>query len=261
MHRILGTFPLVLGFLGVAACLLGAYASWELATGARAANRQLFDAADHGLNTAETRLRRVQATVGNMRITREEFEEKIKSITQNQARERIAEELELAQRADRLSAMIDVADARLESALDSLGTLQKLLELCRSAGADVNPATIQEVSAVVAGVRGDFQQVGEKVREVRDFGKAIEGESEGNRIARVVRVLTRVLATIADLDSRLNVGTERLEGLRIQTHTWQHRADVAIQRILAVALLVLVWIAAGQWTLFRSGWRGFNRKL
>ena len=261
MPRFFGTFPLLLGFLGVAACLLGAYASWELAKGARTANRQLFDAADHGLDNVESRLVHVRKNVEGMRLSGEEFRQKLNALTQKQARERLSEELELAQKADRLSGMIDLADARLESALDSLGTLQKLLELCRSAGADVNPATIAEISTVIAGVRGEFQQAGEKVQEVRDFGKAIDGESEGSRLARVVRVLTRILATIADLDSRLNNGVDRLEGLRIQTLTWQHRADVAIQRILAVAFLVLVWIAAGQWSLFRSGWRGFNRKV
>jgi hypothetical protein len=259
MNRFLGILSTALGFLGIVACLAAGYGSWRAADEARDGNRRLCEAGRTGLIAVQDRIRRVDERIDAARLEGEEVSRWIRELTKQEARERIAEQVQIESRVDRITSKMTVADDWLESANETLALAQKILKLGRTREAGANAERISEITGAIDEVRTELSSVQQQLLVVRNFGKEVDGEHLDERIARVVRILTAILAATRLLDSRLEQCQDRLLDLREQTLSWEHKIDAAIRRALAIVALVLAWMAAGQWCLFRSGLRRLRR--
>src|SRR4051794_9331640 len=123
--RSAGLTALVLGFLGVAACVAGAYAVALIAARLQDANENVFSAVDRGLGAAEDHLRAAEKRVEESKITLSEIKQKSRDRVAGEAKDRIAEQLGIAAHAEKLSMQLQVADSWLATATESTRGVQQ----------------------------------------------------------------------------------------------------------------------------------------
>ena len=124
--------------------------------------------------------------------------------------------LDLETRTEKLAGQLHAADLWLEASTDSVRDIQQVLELGRSLGAEVDPASLEEALETLAGIRGQLQEAEQSVDEIRGFATAVGGESDENRVARVLKLLARVVVTITEIGPRLDRLAARISDTRAE---------------------------------------------
>lgn len=259
LRRFASLLAVLFGFLGILACGAGAYAVWQAAAHLERANQVAFDAADRGLGYAEARVKTAQQRVLEAKITTDEVAQKVGNWSAQKVIERTATRFDLGRKADTLTDRLRLADVWMETSSESLTNLRQVLELAKTFGAKVDPATIDELVRRLATARGAVQQVSSTVTEIRDFANAAEGPSDDSRAAGVARVAARILATVTEVDTRLEAGVTRIAEFRAEAETWRKNVSRAIFWASVACYGLLMWIGAGQFALLRSGWRGLRK--
>ena len=166
--------------------------------------------------------------------------------------------LEIEARTEKLAGQLHAADVWIESSADSVRDFQQVLEVGRSLGAEVDPASLEEALATLTAVRGRLQEAEQSVAEVRGFATAVQGESGENRTARVLKLLARVLVTITEIGPRLERLADRVSGSRVDAREARAKTSTYILWTAIGCSAILAWIAAGQLALCRWGrnrWR------
>jgi hypothetical protein len=146
----------------------------------------------------------------------------------------------------------------IEDSADSVRDLREVLELSRSLGARVDPASLNQVLDTLASVRIRVQEAEQTVAEVRGFATAVGGESDENRAARVLKLLARVLVTIGEISPRLDSLAARISETRADAQQLKARTSSYILWAAVGCSVILAWIAAGQLALCvwgRNRWR------
>ena len=130
-----------------------------------------------------------------------------------------------------------------------------MIELGQSLGARVDPTSMNELLELLAVLRGKVQEAEQAVEEVRQFATPDPGEAIEDRLARVAKVLARVLLTLSDIDRRLDRFAARLTEVRAEARQLKERTSRYILWGSVVGYGLLAWVAAGQVALGRCGWR------
>ncbi len=255
-RRFASLLAVLFGSLGLLACGAGGYGVWLAADRLERANRVAFDAADRGLGFAEDRLKSARERVREARITTDEVAQKVGTWSAQQAIARAATRFELGRKADTLTDRLRTADLWLETSSESLTSLRQVLELAKTFGANVDPATIDDLVARLATARGAVRQVSGTVTEIRAFADAAEGPADDKGAAGVARVAARILATVTEVDARLEAGVTRIAELRTEAEHARTSVSRGIFWASVAGYGVLAWIAAGQGALLRPGCRG-----
>jgi DNA repair ATPase RecN len=252
--RVMWLFALAFGVLGVAACLVGVYAAWSLASRLERTNDKVFAMIDKGLASAQDRVRNVQERIKESKITSTEIGQTLQDWRMRKAKEGLVSRLEIENKAEKLAGHFQTADSWLETSAESIQSVQQVLELGNSIGAPLDPASFEDVIESIASLRSTLQQIEQTVDGIREFAADKEGESEENRLSRVTKLLGRILATIGEIDTRLGKAVTRLSEL--QTHARQVKATTSTYIFMTsiACYLVLAWIAVGQAALCRLGW-------
>ncbi len=170
------------------------------------------------------------------------------------AKEGPVSRLEIENQAEKLAGHFHTADLWLETSAESIQSVQQILELVNSNGALLGPASFEEVLERIASLRSTLQQIEQTVDGIREFAADKEGESEDNRLSRVSKLLGRILATIGEIDTRLENAVTRLSELQIQAGQLKATTSTYILVASVACYVVLAWIAAGQAALCRVGW-------
>jgi chromosome segregation ATPase len=252
-RRIAGFMAMVLGFLGVVACLAGAWAVWQIAARLHDVNETVFATVDRALSATEERVRSVQNRVEKSRITTAEIHQRLRAWAAREAKGRIAEHLDIEAHAEKLALHLQTADSWLETSTETIRGVQQLASLGHAFGARMDPASLEEVLEKIASVRLKLQDVEETVTKVREL--AADKEDETSRLARAAKLLVRALVTISELDTRLEDVANRLGELRTEAMELKTRTSRLITWAAIACWTILVWIAAGQIALCRCGWK------
>jgi peptidoglycan hydrolase-like protein with peptidoglycan-binding domain len=254
-RRLFAVLALLFGLVGTLACLAGAYAVFQITARLEQANDRAATVIDHGIVSAGNRVRGVQQRVHAAKITTGEIQTKLGQCTTQQVQERLATQFDLERRMDVLSTHLETGDAWLESSSDSLRNLQKLLEISHSLGGRYDEASLDIALEKIDATRTALQDAEQKVQEIRNFATGVAGETDENRLARILKMIVRILATMDVIGTRLDDGIARLDAMRdtVKEGSKTIARDLSLAKI--ALLFVLFWIAAGQVALFRNGWR------
>ena len=251
-RRVVGLFALVFGLVGVIACGAGAYGVWRVQSRLNRANDKVFGAVDRGLATVQERIPVAQQRVRQAKLTTDEITEGLRGWATKKAQERVVEKLEIDRRATQLAGQLQAVDLRLEASTMAVRDVRQLLELGQELGASVDPTSTDEVLELLASLRGSLNEAEQTVAEVREFASP-DRESPEERLIRLAKLLVRVLATIADVDSRLDKCSARVSELRAEAQERKERTSTTILRVALVSYGLLAWMAAAQAALCRWG--------
>lgn len=258
--RVIAFLALVLGFLGIVACVAGIYVAWSLASRIEQANEKIFATLDKGLDAAQDRLRRVQKRVAESKVTATEIRQYLKDWSKRKAGEGLGSHLEIENRAEKLAGRLQTADVWLETSTESIRGIQQLMVLGNAFGADMEPASVEEVLAKLASLRSTLQQTQQTVEEIRVATAGRESESKDTRVSRVTKLLGRTLLALSDIDTRLEAFVARLSDMRISARESKARMSNYILLTTIGCSLILTWIAFGQAALCLCGWRQARKR-
>src|SRR5262249_22162639 len=148
------------------------------------------------------------------RITTSEITLALRDWATRKAEERLVVRLEIEPRAEKAAGQLLAADLWLEDSADTVRDAQEVRELGRSPGAGVDPASLEQVLEPLASTRSQVQEAEQSVAEVLEFARAVGGEADENRVARVLKLLARVLVTITEISPRLDRLAGRISDTR-----------------------------------------------
>lgn len=259
VHRIVGIFALTLGVLGVAGCAAGAYGVWLVASRLDRANDKLFDAVDRGLGYVQDRVPVVQQRVRDSTITTTEITEAVRGWSAMKVQDRIVAELEIERRAANLSGRLETAELRLDASAEAVLDVRRVMELGRSLGARVDPDSTDDVLAQLALLQDKVQQAEQAIDDVRKLALPSPGVSIEDRLARIAKILARILLTLSDIDRRLGNFAVRLSELRADARQLNTRTSRYILFGSVACYGLLAWVAAAQCALCSWGWRRWHR--
>ena len=260
LKRFVGFLALALGVLGVVACGVGGYGVHLVSARLERANEKVFALFDKGLSVVQDRVRGVQQRVSASKITTSEITQHLRDWATRKVEDRLVTRLEVERRAERLAGALETADVWLATSAESVHDVQQVLELGQTFGAAVDPTALKEVLEALAILQGTLQETKREVDEVREFATTREGESEENRIARVLKVLGRVILMITDADSHLQRLVTRLSELRSDSQRLKVRTSNYIFWATVGCYVILAWVAVAQVTLCLWGWKHFRRR-
>jgi hypothetical protein len=143
---------------------------------------------------------------------------------------------------------------------ESILAIQQALDIGSSLGAPVDAASLDPLLAELVSMRDQMQQVTETVGEVRDRGAEIRGEGLAeDRIEQAIRLVLRVVATLAEVDECLSEYLTALDEIQPKLEQLNRKTNLSIFAAMFVALLLILWMAAGQVSLCRNGWKNLRR--
>lgn len=259
-HRAAGLLALAFGLVGVAGCAAGAYGvrlSWSRLD---RANAKVFDAIDRGLGAVQDQVPTLRERVEDSKVTTAEITEAVQAWAAKKVRNQVVSELEVELRVERLAGHLQAAELRLDASTEAVLDVRRVIELGQSLGAGVDPASTDEMLELLAALRGEVHQAQQAVDEVRRFATPGPGESITDKLARVAKVLARILLTLSDVDRRLNQFAARLSDARADARQQKEQTTRYLLWGSVVCYGLLAWVAAGQVALARCGWRCCRRR-
>jgi chromosome segregation ATPase len=257
--RLVGLFALAAGFLGLVACITGGYWVWHLASRIDQANESVFATVDKGLASAQDRIRGVQKRVRESKMSTGKIAQNLRDWSKSRAKERLVSTVEIQQRADKLAGHLQTADQWLVTATETIRGLQHVLELGAVLGAPVDPLSLEKVLDELTSIQGRLQDTEQPISDVRDFAVDRAGESEENRLSRVLKLLASTELATGAINTRLEDSVTRLSQMQTEAQQLKTRIGNYILRTTIECYLVLAWIAAGQVALCLCGWRNCRR--
>jgi methyl-accepting chemotaxis protein len=260
-RRVVAVLAMAFGFLGVVACILGVYAVWLAGSRLDHANDRVFAIIDRSLTAARDRVLGVQQRVQKFRLTTDEIGKLVRDWAAKQATERALSRLEIESKADLLAQKLQQANLWLETTNESLQGAQQLLETASSLGAPVDAASVDEVLGTLTSLRSRVQQAQATVEAVREFIANVDDvASAEERTSRAIRLVTRVIVTISEIDTRLGELAHRLSEVQASAGPLKAHTSNYIVGATSVGWLVFAWMAAGQVALCSFGWKTWRRR-
>jgi hypothetical protein len=257
--RVMALLALAAGFLGVVACLAGAYLVWLAGSRLQQANDRVFATLDKGLASAQNRVRGVQERLRESKIKTGEIAQSIRDWSKGKATERLESALEINRRADKLAGHLQTADQWLETLTESIGGMQQILELEALVGAPVDPLSLQNVLEEFKSIQDRLNRLERSINDVREFAVHRAGESEENRLSRVFKLLASIDLTAGAIDTGLEGLVDLLSKVQADARQLKARTDLYLLLTILGGYVVLAWIAAGQVALCLCGWRNWCR--
>jgi hypothetical protein len=247
-----------LGLVGCIACGAAAIVLWSASARLRHTTGSVFERVDNSLVVIQERAKRTQDRVQASAITTEEIATSLKEWSKREAAQQFAEQLNLAEKSDKLRLAMQQADGWLELSASSAESVQQALSIVSALGAQIDTGIIDRVIDEISSLQVQLAQATEFVEKIQEQTAATLGdETLEERIPRAVQLTVRVIATLSSVESRLEKFATRLletqknlQALKIKTIRWIWVVTIA------VAILV-AWMAAGQVALSYLAWRSW----
>jgi hypothetical protein len=100
----------------------------------------------------------------------------------------------------------------------------------------------------------------EAVDRIREgVGKTVAGAALEERMGHVAQLLLRVVVTLGEIDSRLAECAVRLAGTQTKAQHLRSKTHFRIVTAEICAVLLIAWMAAGQVSLCRYGWKDYRQ--
>jgi hypothetical protein len=247
---------LVLGAIGLVACLAGLIGIWAVRPSFLRSSVEVLDAADDGLKRVDEKTSRADALLKAIRRIVDPVTGKILKLADKG--ERTAEdEKELKRIEEALARRLGQVDSIASLAETAVGFLNRTPQLTRSlrlptmqGAAGRAPAETSQDSAKA------LSRLAKALEEIRDKLAKFRKDKQAQKkvAAAVVRLARKVDSELNLVESKLKrvrqkaaeLGTE-VADLRTTVPTWTNWAAV-------IGSAVLVWMGLGQFVLSRWGW-------
>ena len=248
-----------LGLVGCIACSAAAIILWSASARLRHTTESVFERGDNSLVVIQDRVKRTQDRVQASAITTEEIATSLKERSKREAAQQLAEQLNLAEKSDKLRLVMQQADDWLELSASSAESVQQALSIVSALGAQIDTGIIDRVIDEIASLQVQLAEVTEFVEKIQEqTAKTLGDETLEERIPRAVQLTVRVIATLSSVDSRLEKFATRLletqknlQALKINTIRWIWVVTIAVAILIA-------WMAAGQAALSWFAWKSLR---
>ncbi|TWU11752.1 hypothetical protein CA54_05610 [Symmachiella macrocystis] len=255
--RALSLVALILGLLGVTSCSVAVISIWILETRVERATDKILVRIDDSLTVTQARIGKTQKRINGLKISTEEITKSLASWTKSAAQERLASQLGVAEKAQRIEAGLHQADQWLELTESSVQLVQIFLEMVIAFGAPLPNDLAEDSLEELASLR---KEVAEAIEPLQRIKEHVGGEGLGEEQLHQIRDLSlRVIATITSVDSRLGRLEDRLTKLKQRTIELQVHALRWTRGAAISATVLAAWMAAGQGALWYFGWTGLRR--
>jgi hypothetical protein len=158
-----------------------------------------------------------------------------------------------------LAGHLQTAHEWLETAAESIRGIQNVLELGAGVGAPVDALSLEKVLEALSSLQYRLQETERSVNAIREFTANRVGESEDNRLSRLLRLLGNTEVIAGAIDNRLEDALARLSQMQTDAQQWESKISHYILLTTLAGSLVLAWIAAGQAALCLCGWKNCRR--
>lgn len=246
-QRFLAFLAMCFGFVGIVVCVAGIAGVCAVGSRVARANEHVFAAIDKSLSTVHARVLSAQGRVRDLKITTEEIRQTVKDWAQNETGERLATRLQIEQKAVQLARGIEQLDQWMELSAASMQGLKQALELGSSIGAPLDPAFFDPLLTRVETLRSQLSEVTGTVDGIRERAVALAaGKPFEERRNQAAQLAVRVLATFGQIDTRLGELAQQFSQTKMTAQRLHSRTHMAILVAQVAAILVLLWMAAGQ---------------
>jgi hypothetical protein len=253
LKRVVALLALVTGVLGLVACVAAFYPVWLVQSRLDQANERAFTLLDKGLASAEDRVRGVQKRVQESKQGVSEIVQGVRAWSASRAKERLVPAAEIERRIEKLAGHLQTADEWMETSTELIRGMQQIMELF---GAAVDLSSLKDVLDELGSIRSKLQETEQRVTGVREFMHDRAGESEQNRLSRVLKLLGSIDLSATAINNLLEDSIARLSQLDAEAQQWKARVGHYISLTALGAYLVLAWLAVGQGALCLCGWKG-----
>jgi chromosome segregation ATPase len=259
LKRLLQFSIVLIGGLGVALCLAVAIVVWLAAARVSAANDKVFAVVDTALVTGRERVLDAKRRVQEAKITTEDVKQGVESWARREVPQRLASRPEVENTIERLARGLQQVDRGLEISGASVQSVQQALGFASSLDAPVDPALVDPLLQKLNLLRGRVSQSTETIDAIRARLEHIaSGESLEERLSRFAQLTLRMVATLSDIDARLNEVADGLNMTRTRAEDAKNRIGRNILLAEIGALLLVAWMAVGQFFLARDGWARYR---
>jgi hypothetical protein len=262
MKGIIGFLALVLGGVGLAACLAGLIACWVVRSPVLQSSLEVLEAAHDGLKVVDDKAKMADEVVTAVKDVVDPVAGKIIELA-NRAQSTRPQDVEELKRieadlAERLH-QVDVALQASETVVALLNKTSRMtrslpLPTARGAAGEAAVGELQGSAELFARLAAGLKRLRKILAEIRE-NKQVQKE-----IAETVVSLGR------DVEKELNLLHDKLRLVRqkaaeFQTDVLELRTDVPfwINSAVVIGSVVLAWMGLGQLAMLRVGW-GMLRK-
>ncbi len=253
-NRLLQLLARLLGILGVVACVAAIVIAWSAHAQLRRTSEQAFDGIDNALAAVQGRTLRAKNRIEASKISTDDIRQSVQTWTAQEASKRLAAQLDVATKVDKLALHLQQADLWLETSENSIRSVQQALDLGRSLGAPIDARFVDVLLEQLQATRRGLKQSTKTVDGIRDhLTNPAEGEQQGVQVDEVVQAALRVAATLSEVDTRLSKFAERLADAQTKAGQIESKTRTYLLIMAIGAALFIAWMMAGQIALWRCG--------
>jgi len=258
-QRIVSRLALVLGVFGTFACVAGIVALWSAEFRLSRATEHLFGRIDVSLQIIRQHTREAAERLETARITSESISEEIKRGTRGQARQQVAQRLDLAEKVRQVATTLQQIDQRLETAQSAVELVRGVAALAGEAGAAQDSSLLAALPTDIASLRSQLAEVAGIVARIEQRASPESADAADRQPGQqATRFAVPVAATLGDVGRRVGRLDARLTAAQDGLDEWKAESFRRL-RMLAIAVTALItWLAAGQIALGRLGWAGLT---
>jgi hypothetical protein len=253
--RILPALVLLGGLVGVAACLAGIATAWVAGSRLREVSDVVFNGIDDCLATARALVLGGQRRAQTLQITTDDIRQGLEEWTRQEAAERLASEFDIDDKAERLGAGLQEVNHYMERAATTVESVRQGLAVASYIGASRDQTIVDELYEQITSLRIQLQHVTDTVDGIRKGAAQIAaGELLPEQLNSLARLALRAVASLGEIDVRFGRAAERLSAVQTSSQELNSKALRWIVAGQVGAVLVFVWLAAGQAALCAFSW-------
>jgi len=256
----LGIVGILLGSLGIALCIAALVVLGIVSARLGRATDHVFGSLDQSLVTVRERVVQTQARLQAAKITADDVEKSLREWTGREAGQRVALQLNLEERTERLADILQQAGDWLDVAETSAEIVSEVLSVSGFTNEPGETPSIDQLIEELASVRAQLAEATQFVANIRArIVAAGEEQSAPDRIQQAAQFSVRLAATLGLLDTRLeqfdgriSASQSQLQHLKSRTQWWLRLASIGL------TFLILL-MASGQVAMCRLAWNGLRR--
>jgi hypothetical protein len=253
-RRVFLLVVLGLGIVGILACAVAIIGTWVVGARLHRTTETAFAKIDDSLVAIQDRTEQTRDRLKEPALSAESISSSVKEWAARSAGERLALKLDVAEKSDRLLAVMHRSDNLLELSSSSAESVQQMLLMASAIGTEIDGDSVDGVIEAIASLRKQLGEAIGFVQGLHDHTTGIDVAS-GDHFQQVVQLALRAVGTLGSIDARIGEFQARLgetqeksQALLVRSLRW-----VTASTIATIALLV--WMAAGQIALSYLAWR------
>jgi predicted nucleic acid-binding Zn-ribbon protein len=256
-HSWLRVSGVVLGGIGLAICLASLLALWMVsARVARVAERG-FGELEETLVTIGQRVEKTQDRFREAKLTTEDVKSSLGEWAEREAAQRVASQLQVAEKAKQVADSMQRADNLLEVAASLAKLVDHAMSMGASSDAPGDAASKGGLNVEIASVRKRLDDARDDVARVQEQIDSLSAETPAPEIIeQAAQSAVRFVASLDWMNARLEQTTERLAATQTRLRDYAARTQRWTTIVNVGLTSVVTLMALGQIALCRLAWIG-----